>query len=140
VIDHRRERARLARPGRADDQYEPAFLHHEVLETHRHAQLLDRRDVDLDVAYDHAAGAALLEHVDAEAADPFLDQREIDFHVALEDRDLVFAHRLVGDFLHRRRVEHVAVHRYELALDLDLDRRAGGEEDVRGLCVGHQLE
>jgi len=36
--------------------------------------------------------------------------------------------------------EHVLVDREDLTLDLDLDRRVGREEQIRGLLLDHELE
>ena len=50
VVEHRRERRRLARAGRAGDEHEAAVLLGEPLHARRQAQLLEARDV----ARDHA--------------------------------------------------------------------------------------
>src|SRR5256886_17296367 len=47
---------------------------------------------------------------------------------------------LEGGLAHGVRGQHLLVHRQDLALDLDLDGRVGGEEQVRGLLLHHQLE
>src|SRR6185437_15735284 len=49
-------------------------------------------------------------------------------------------HERIGGLLHGLRREHLFVHGQDLALDLDLDRGIGGEEQVGGLLLHHELE
>ena len=53
-VDHRRERGRLSRPGRAGDEDETARLVGELLERRRDAELLER----LQLRRDHSEGSA----------------------------------------------------------------------------------
>ena len=81
-----------------------------------------------------------MEYVDAEPAEPFLGDREIDLQLTREELHLVFVHQL-----QRRLLDHLWRHlelvdRHDLALDLDLGRRVRCEEKVRCLLLYHQLE
>ena len=67
VVDHRRERRRLARAGRAGDEDEPAVLLGEAPHAGRQVKRLERRDLARDDTADERDRAALPERVDAEA-------------------------------------------------------------------------
>ena len=67
VVEHRRERRRLARAGGAGDEHEAAVLAGEAADAGRQAQLLEARHVARDDAEGERDGAALAEGVDAEA-------------------------------------------------------------------------
>ena len=70
VVDHRGQRRALAAAGRAGDEHEAALFLRDPLEHRRQAELVDRLDAGRDDAQDEADGAALLEDVAAEAAEP----------------------------------------------------------------------
>jgi hypothetical protein len=123
------------------DLPEPVALdHHQVLHDLGQAEVLDLRHVRGDVAQHHRRVAALVEHGDAEAPEAGLGDREIDLELLLEVVDLLLVHQAVGRLAHLVRREDLPVHRHDLALDLDLDRRVRAEEEVRGLLLDHQLE
>jgi hypothetical protein len=69
VVQHRRQRRRLARTGGAGDEDQAAFFVGDLLEHRRQLQLVDGRHARRDDAHDQADGAALLEDVAAEAAE-----------------------------------------------------------------------
>jgi hypothetical protein len=94
VVDHRRERGRLARPCRADHQDQPVALHDQLLEHLGHAQALDIRHIGVDVAQHQRRLAALHEGVAAKAADTAVGQREIDLAGLLELLELLVAEDL----------------------------------------------
>ena len=83
-VDHRRERRRLARAGRARQQHEPARLEREVVGDRRRAELLEREDALGDEAQRDGDRAELAEHVDAEPPEPFRRMREVDLVTLLE--------------------------------------------------------
>ena len=68
VVDHRRQRRALAAAGGAGDEHEAALFRGDPLQDGRQAELVDGLDAGRDHAQDQADGAALLEHVAAEAA------------------------------------------------------------------------
>src|SRR6185312_6694502 len=81
VIDHRRDRGGLARAGRADQEDEPAFEHDELAQRLRKSQILEPRHVGADVPQNDRGVPALQEHVDAEAPESGLGDREIDLEL-----------------------------------------------------------
>src|SRR5690606_31005246 len=93
-----------------------------------------------DVAHHHGRETALVEDRAAEAAQPGLGDRKVDLQLALEEFDLVRRHQAEGRRAHRVGGQHLLVDGVDLALDLDLDRRVGRKEQVRGALLDHQLE
>src|SRR3954452_22354880 len=83
-VDHRRERGRLTRAGRAGDEHEPARLLRELLEHRRHAEVLELGHARGDQAESGADRGALIEVVDAEAVATGNRVREVDLPVVLE--------------------------------------------------------
>ena len=67
LVDHRGERRRLARAGRARDEHDAARLARELADDRRQAELLDRHRLGGDQAERRADRAALEVRVDAEA-------------------------------------------------------------------------
>ena len=69
-----------------------------------------------------------------------LGDREVDLQLALQVLDLLRGHEAEADGAYRGRRQHLLVDRVDLAFDLDLDRRVGGEEQVGRLALHHELE
>ena len=140
VVDHGRQRGRLAGTGGARHQHESALFHHEVEQHRGKLQLLERRHVAAHVADDERDRAALAEDVDAEVADGAIEMGEVHLHRVLELARLLLAHELVRDAADGVDVHRLRRDRLHDAVDLDVDRRAARDEKVRGLLLGHQLE
>ncbi len=140
VIDHRRQRRRLAGAGRAGDQHQAALFHHQVEQHRRQLQRLERRHAAAHVADDQRDRAALPEDVDPEVADGAVEVREVHFQLVLEFARLLLGHQLVGDAADGLDVHRLGRDRRDDAVDLDVDRRAAGDEQVGGLFLRHQLE
>src|SRR5262249_29130571 len=68
AVDHRRERSRLTGTGGTRDANEAALIFANLVEDNRKIQFFDGANLRGNDAKDHADVAALLEHVDAEAA------------------------------------------------------------------------
>src|SRR5690606_12154218 len=140
VVDHRRQRGRLAGTGGTDHQHQAALLHHDVLEDLGQLQLVDGGDLALDGADHHADLTALLEHVHAEAAGVLHRDRHVELEVAFELGHLALVHQRIGDLLDHAGRQAGVAQRVKLALDLDVDGCAGGEEHVRRVLLRHQLQ
>ena len=140
VIDHRRQRRRLAGAGGTGDHDEPALLHDEVEQHRRQPQLLEGGDVAAHVADDERDRPALAEDVDPEVADVRIEVREIHLVLGLEGLRLLVGHELVGDAAHRVEVHRPIRQRRDDAVDLHVDRRAARNEQVGRLAVRHHLE
>ena len=98
VVDHRRERGRLAGAGRAGEQDDPALLLGELGDDLGQAELVDRLDHHRDGAHDDRDRAALHEGVDAEAAEALDGVGEVDLVLGVELLELV---RVVEHLLER---------------------------------------
>jgi hypothetical protein len=98
-VDHRGQRRRLARAGRARDQHETARQAGERLDRLGHAEVLERRDRDRDHADGERDGAALLEDVAAEAAEARQAEGEVDLAVDVELLALLGRQQRVADEL-----------------------------------------
>ena len=93
VVDHRGERGALAAAGRAGDEDQAALFLRDPLQHRRQAELVDRLDPVGNDAQDEADGAALLEDVGAEAAEPRDAVGEVDFLVLPELLEVLGARR-----------------------------------------------
>ncbi len=78
VVDHRGERRRLSRAGRAGDEDQAAVLLGELLDADRQAQLLEARHGLRDDAEGERDGAALAVRVDAEAGQVAVLVRDVE--------------------------------------------------------------
>ena len=141
VVDHRRQRRRLARAGRARAENQAAPLLGDLLEDRRQHQLADREDLDRDDAEDHAHRAALLEDVAAEAAQAGDRVRDVDLVVVLELFLLARGHD------RERHRDRVFLHeplqldqRNELAVHADDRMRADLDVKVRRPALGGNFQ
>ena len=96
LVDHRRQRRRLAAAGRAGDEDEAARPFGQRRQHRREAQLVERADLFRDQPVDRADRAALVEHVAAEAREPLDAEREIEFERLLEPLLLRVGQHAVG--------------------------------------------
>ena len=138
VADHRRQRVRLARAGRAHDDDQSALGERELLEDRRQPQLLEGGDLHLDRAQHDADLALLHEGVHAEAADPGRADREVHLLVRLEVRRLAVVHQRARQLHRVPAAERHARDRLHLAVDLERGRELRGEEEVRAALAEHQ--
>ena len=84
LVDHRRERRRLAGAGRAGDEDEPARLRRKAVQDLREPELLERLHLLRDEAERRAERFALEEDVHAEAREAGHRVREVELAVDLE--------------------------------------------------------
>ena len=132
-VDHRRESRRLARPGRAGEQHEPARAQREIAGDRRSPQLLERVHPVGDVAQGDRDRPELAVDVRAEASDAGRGVGEVDLAVLQELLALAVAHERERRALHpllRQRVG-VAGHGDEVAVHPEQRRRAGGDVHIR---------
>ncbi len=80
-VDHRRQRRRLARTGRAHDEHDAVRLVEQRGARRRSAELLERAHAERHDAEGERQVAALVEGVGAEAAEPGDAEREVDLAV-----------------------------------------------------------
>ena len=85
AVDQRRERRRLARPGRARDEHEAARHVAELVEARRQSELLERPDPRRDHSEGRPDARALEVGVDAEPGDARQRVREVELALGLEE-------------------------------------------------------
>jgi hypothetical protein len=140
VVDHGGERGGLARAGGAHHQDQAALEHHQILQDFGHPEVFELGHLRRDVAQHHRRIAALIEHIDSEAPEAGLGNREIDLQLFVEVLDLLGSHESESRLAHRLGTQYLLVDGEDLALDLDLDGRVAGEEEIRRLSFHHQFE
>ena len=84
MIDHRRERRRLSRSGRAGHQNQPATLVGDAVDYRRQAKLHAVLALIGNYAQHDADAAALLKNVRAKSAQPFDAVGDVDFRVVFQ--------------------------------------------------------
>ena len=136
VVDHRRERRRLAATGGPGHQNETARLHGDALDDLGQVQLVDRLHAEGDHAEDDADGAALHERVDAEAAQARKRVGEVDLVGLLEVRLLPRRHDRLADRVERFGLQALAVlQRHQCAVQAEQGRQARLQMDVGGVAL-----
>ena len=118
VIEHGCQRGRLAGAGGAYHQNQAAILECELFQLDRQAQFGKGGDLMADMAHDHTHFAALVVHVDAEAATIGQPDRQVHLLLALKLLDLLFAHNLPGEFFYRAGGQGLIAEGKEVALAL----------------------
>ena len=140
LVDHRRERRRLARAGRPGHQHQAARLVAELRDHRRQAQVLEAADLVGDRAVGGGHRAALHEDVGAEAGQALDAEAEVELQVLLEAVLLRVGEHAVGELLGLHGGQRRQVQRAQLAVDADLRRRVGGDVQVGPPHLGHRLE
>ena len=141
LVEHRRQRRRLAAAGRAGDQHQPARPIGEVGQHRRQAELAEGADLFRDQPVDRADRAALVEDVAAEAGADRLDaEREVELHRLFEALLLRVGEHAVDELLGvgRRQLRHLQPR--QVAVDADLRRRGGGDVQVGPVHLDHRLQ
>ena len=131
LVDHRGERRRLARAGRAGDEHQAARLAGELADDRRQAELLDRHRLGRDQTEGGADRAALEEGVDAEAALARHRVGEVELMVGLQALALGVVEDRVDDLARvGRRQLREALDRRERAAHAQHRRNARGDVEV----------
>ncbi|MNY23757.1 hypothetical protein D3C86_1574350 [compost metagenome] len=136
VVDHRRQRGRLARAGGAGDQHQAARHVGNLLEHLAHAEVFHAQHARGNGPEHRAGTAVLVERVDPEARHAGHLEGEVGLEELLEVLALLVVHDVVDQrmhllVLHRRQVD--AAH---VAIDADHRRQTGGEVQVRCALLG----
>ena len=141
LVDHRRERGRLARAGRARDEDEAARLRREVLEDRRKPELLERLQLGRDQAEGRAEALALEVDVDAEAREAGDRVGDVDLALRLEVLLLLGGEDAVEHPLRVLGAEAgELVEALEAAVDADDGLGADRDVQVRGAAHDNLLE
>jgi hypothetical protein len=140
LVDHRRQRRRLARAGGTGDQDQPARTLGQIGQHLRQAELAEALDDLGDDAVDGGDGAALVEHVAAEARDAADAERKVQLQRFLEPLLLQVGEDAVDQPLGLGRAERRQVERLEVPVDADLRRRVGRDVQIRSVVGDERLE
>jgi hypothetical protein len=141
LVDHRGERRRLTRPGRAGDEDEAARLHRELGQRARQVQLLERLQLLGDDAERRPERLALEVDVDAEASEAGNGVRGVDLPLDLELLLLLGREDAVEQLLRVLGGQHrSAFEALELTADADRGRCPHRQVEVRGAARDHRLE
>ena len=140
LVDHRRQRRRLAAAGRAGDEDQPARPLGEVADDRRQPELVERLDLLGNDAVDGGDGAALVEDVAAEARDASDAEREVELERLLEPLLLRVGQHAVGQRLGVGGAERRQVEDLQLAVHADLRRRLRRQMQVGAVVVDQGLE
>ena len=141
LIDHRRQRRRLARAGGAGAEHQAATLVADLLQHRRQHQLANGEDARRDDPQHQAHRPALLEDGAAEAAEPRHRVGDVELQLLLEALLLARVHdrEAHGDgvFLHQ---PLDVGERLQLAIDPDHRVAADLQVEVGGLALHGDLE
>src|SRR5690606_36647665 len=140
VIDHRCQRRRLARAGRASHENHALVVIAELLDDGWQAELVERRYLRWDRAKCCADARFLAEYVHTKASTVRRYIREIDILTAPEHVLVLPAHDL-GDIAFELRLAQIAeLDRQQIAMHAQHGRDADREVDVRAALIGAQLQ
>src|SRR5690606_13243028 len=141
VIDHRRERRRLAASRGTRDEDEPLLKSTEPLaDVGREIELDHRLDVVRNDTQDGADRAPLVEDVRSEPAQTGDTERHVELPLLLETQDLLVIENAVDELLRRLRIEHFLLGRDEPPGDTDHRRRSGGDVEVGATALDELLD
>jgi len=136
LVDEGCQGGRLTRAGRPGHEHETGSQLREAGNGRRKAQVLEVRRLVRDPPQRGRDVAALVKCIDAEAADAGTPEGEVDFELALERLELLFAHRAPDE---RQRVPGTerAHARYGAQLTVDTNHRwhSGGQVQVARAMV-----
>jgi hypothetical protein len=140
VVDHRRQRRRLARAGRPGHEHQTARLEREFGEHLRRVELLQRQDLRRNGPEHRAGAAVLVERVDAKTRQALDLERE----VALQRFFVGLALRVVHDVVHHAVnlfvVQRIDVDAPHVAMHPDHRRQPGREVQVRRLVLDRKRQ
>src|SRR6185437_10588536 len=105
LVDHRRERRRLAASGGPRHEHEPARLVRELRDDRRKPELLEREDLERNRTKRARDVVALHEDVGAKTREPAHAEREVELVVLLELNLLLFGQNRVAEALGVDRLE-----------------------------------
>jgi len=140
VVDHRRQRRRLARAGGAGHQHHAARIVGDFLEDFGRLEVLERQNLGGYGAHDRRGAALLHERVDAEACKIRYRERKIALQVFL----VKLALSVVHDVVHHA-VDVLVLHRWQIdpphvAMHADHRRQSGRQVQIRCLVLDHKCE
>ena len=145
VIDHRRERRRLAGAGRPGHEHEALVEHREFFQHRRQRradllELLERHDVRRNLPEHRRHAVFLIEKIRAKPRHARNFVAEIDIPRFLVRLDFDFGGDFVKHLLEALVVQRRIIHAVQFAVDAQDGRVARREMEVRCLLLEHQVE
>ena len=140
VVDHRRQRGRLARAGRPCHKHDTARLVGNVAEALGRVEFLKRQDLRGNRPHHGASAAVLYEGVDAEAGEVGDREREVALQVFLVGLALAVVHDVVDHAVHFGMIHRRQVDAANIAMDANHGRQAGRKMQVGRLVLDHERE
>ena len=135
VVDHCRQRGRLARTGRAGHQDKTLRLLDQLLEHRRAAQVFQRQHFRRNGSEHRTGAAVLVERVDAEARQARNLEGEVGFVEFFVIAALLVGHDVVHQRVHLFVLQRGNVDATHIAVDADHRRQSGGKVQIRGLVL-----
>ncbi|RMO57057.1 hypothetical protein ALQ39_05749, partial [Pseudomonas amygdali pv. eriobotryae] len=140
VIDQRCQRGRFARAGGTDEQHQAVLFHDHIEQYRRQEQVLETRNIQLDIPRDDGHLVTLHEDIDPEPADARQRNSKVHLQFAQEFELLLLVHQPLGNHRHLARFEGFTAQRLEHAVELGARRRSGGKIQVRSVLTGQNLQ
>ena len=140
LVDHRRQRRRLAAAGRAGDEHQAARPLGQLADDRRQPELVEALDDLGNDAVDGGDRAALVEDVAAEAGDAADAEREVELERFLEALLLRVGQHAVGERLGLGRSERRQIERPQVAVHANLRRRVRREVQVGPVDVDQRFQ
>ena len=140
LVDHRRERRRLARARGTRDEHEAARLVAEPLDDRRDAELLESEDLVRDLPEDRRDRAPLHEDVPAEPGQALDPEGEVELERLLEPVLLDVGQDRVAELLRLGDGQRGVVQGLDVAVDPDHRRRVRRDVQVRAAALDESLQ
>ena len=140
VVDHRRQRGRLARAGRAGHQYQTARSARKIGEYAGRLQLFERQHARRNRSQHRGGAAILVECIDAEARQPRQVERKIGLQIFVVLLALRIVHDVVDHAVHVFVLERRQVDAAHVAVNADHRRQPRRQMQVRRLVFDGKCE
>ena len=140
VVDHRRERRRLARARLAGDQDQPIVDLAEVAHGIGHVELIERQRLRRNRPTDAAKAVQVAHDVDAKTRHAGNDVREVGAVLFLEPRERRARHDLVQRFFHDCGRQRLSAQVVQLAVQAHARRVTCDEMQVRAALAQHVFQ
>ena len=140
VIDHRRERRRLAGAGRAGHEHHALMVIAELLDDRRQRELVEARDVGRDRAERRADAGLLAEDVDAKPAAIGRHIGEVEVVALVEELGLVLGEDFSQVTLELRVADVAELDGHQVAIHAQHGRNADGQVHVGAVLLHAELQ
>jgi hypothetical protein len=123
VVDHRGQRGRLSRPGRARNQHDPAGGVRDILEYLRAVQFLERENLQRNGSKYRARATMVVECIDPETRESWNLEGEVRLEKFFEILALFVIHDVVDEIMNGLVIDRGDVYAAHVAVDSDHGRQ-----------------